>query len=108
MAKLDPAIERGSYVVAFSFTDEDGESVIPTAIHWSLYNSKGQVVNGRGSVPVEEPAASIEILLSGDDLDPEDGYTRYLVVEATYNSDLGNNLPLRAEAQIPIVGTSGE
>lgn len=89
---------RSTYVVAVSFYDEDGDAAVPTAIHWSLKNSAGTIINSRSGVAVAVPAAAINIVLYGDDLALESADStsevRYLVVTATYDSTLGTGLPL--------------
>lgn len=89
---------RSTYVVAVSFYDEDGDAAVPSAIHWSLKNADGEIINSRSGVAVAVPAAAINIVLSGNDLALEsadaESEVRYLVVTATYNSTLGTGLPL--------------
>jgi hypothetical protein len=91
------ATEESTYVVTISFTDEDGDPVVPTAIAWTLTDNEGTVVNGRSAVSVAVPAASVEIVLQGADLvvaDPAESVERRMIVRATYNSSLGIGLPL--------------
>jgi hypothetical protein len=86
-----------------AFTDEDGADVVPTSIKWSLVTQGNVVVNSLDQVEVTVPAASITIVLSGDDLqilsgEESDAYAyRYFVVESTYNSSLGVALPSKGE-----------
>lgn len=89
------AIEQSTYVITPAFTDEDGAAVVPDSVTWSLVKADGTIVNDKEDEP-ETPAASIDILLSGDDLailDGADREQRYLVVEFIYDSTLGANLP---------------
>jgi len=99
------AKEKSTYIVTCAFTDEDGDAVTPDSIVWTLADSSGNVINSRDQVSVATPAASIDIVLSGDDLqiggDDEAALTqvgRRIIVEAVYDSDAGSNLPLKAEA----------
>ena len=97
------ATEKGTYIVSVSFTDEDGNSVIPTAITWSLYDSTKNIFNSRSSVAVAVPAASINIVLSGLDLEVIEKDTRRIVlVEYTYNSSYGTGLPGKVETDFYI------
>jgi len=96
------AVEQSTFVITASFTDEDGNTVTPNAVTWSLTNSSGAIINSREDQE-EAPASSIDITLKGDDLALQDGETvkgvRILTVEATYDSDLGSDLPLKESAQ---------
>jgi len=101
---LENAIEKSTYIVTVAFTDEDGDDLIPTTITWTLTDVSGTVVNSREDVSVAIPAASINIVLSGDDLAIISGVTnkRILTVEAIYTSDYGIGLPLKARAEFTI------
>lgn len=103
------AVEGSTYVVNAAFEDENGTATVPTAITWTLMDEAGAVVNDRENVVVTVPAASIDIVLSGDDLELDSyvGSKRSLTVEATYNSDLGAGLPLKAECLFPIDAIQG-
>lgn len=98
------AIEKSTYVISVSFTDEDDQAVIPDTIVWSLTNDSGDVINSRDQVSVTTTAATVEITLSGNDLamqTAEVGFPtvrRRIIIEATYDSSLGNDLPLKSEA----------
>lgn len=94
------AVERSTYLIVASFTDHSEAEVTPNAgLKWTLTNGRGLVVNGRADVALAPPAASVNILLSGDDLAlPDEHDTRRVVtIEGTYNSALGSNLPLKDE-----------
>ena len=98
------AVEQSTYVVKIDFLDEDGVAVTPTAATWTLTDPAGNVVNSRTAVSISSPASTVNVVLSGLDLALE-GYstsTRHFLVEATYNSTLGNGLPLKAEATFEI------
>jgi uncharacterized lipoprotein YbaY len=103
MVKLvTDAVDKSTYIVTAAFTDAAGSDVIPTAITWTLSNSSGTVVNSRSKVVVAG-AASITIVLSGADLDYDDGPSRVLTIEAVYDSTEGIGLPLKDEAVFSIV-----
>ena len=92
------APERGTYVVNAAFTDEDGTSVVPDTLTWSLFDASGATVNSRAGINIASPAVNVDILLSGDDLDIDDGKERYLLIKGTYTSTLGVGLPLHDQA----------
>lgn len=97
------AQEQSTYIITCAFTDEDGDAVIPDSIVWSLTDTDGTVINSRDQEAVSVPAASVDIVLSGDDLALQSGETatkiqRRLLVEAVADTDAGNDLPLKAEA----------
>ena len=70
---------------------------------WSLLEPDGTVVNEREDVTVS-PAESVTIVLSGDDLAMDEAYDveRILLIEGTYDSDLGSDLPLRDQLTFTI------
>ena len=99
------ATENSSYVVTVSFEDENGDAVIPNVITWTLKDEDtGSIVNARTTVSVATPAASVDILLKGDDLEPLTATSKKLIltVNATYNSSLGTNIPLVGECFIVV------
>jgi len=100
----DEAIEESTFVIAVSFLDENGNAVAPNnGLKWHLTDLFGNIVNSREDVAIT-PATTVTILLMGDDLalpnrsDP----LRVVTVEGTYNSSLGNDLPLKDEARFRI------
>jgi hypothetical protein len=91
------ANEESTYVVVVKFYDEEGDPVIPTSIAWSLTDSAATAINSRTAVSVS-PAASINIVLSGDDLAlASSDRKRILYINAAYTSSYGTGLPLREE-----------
>lgn len=98
------ATEGSTYVVTAAFTDEDGDAVVPASITWTLTDSQGSVINERDGVEVETPAASVDILLQGADLeaDPSGGGYLLFTIDATYNSSLGSGLPLVGQCRIEV------
>jgi len=99
--------KKGStYIVTASFTDEDGDPVIPDSVTWTLTNPiGGAVINSREDV-AETPATSVDILLHGDDLELLSNETnqavRKLTVSAIYDSVLASDLPLIGSTRIII------
>lgn len=97
------AVERSTYVITLSFTDEDGEDEIPTSITWTLTDADGAVINELEDEVVGTPAAEVEIVLSGADLQVgAASVTRVFTVEAVYDSDLGAGLPLTGSATFTV------
>jgi len=103
------ASEGSTYIVTLTFTDENGEAVVPDTVTWTLTDTLGTVINSREDVS-ETPAGSIEIALTGDDL-AVDGYSspvRVFTVEATYTSStFGADLPLTASARFTVEALAG-
>jgi hypothetical protein len=99
------APEEGTYVITRTFRDEAGTAVTPNAgLNWTLTDTAGNVVNSRSAVAIT-PASSVNIVLSGDDLALSSTYAgrrRVLIIEGTYNSTFGNNLPLKLECRFDI------
>ena len=99
------ALERSTYVLTIAFKDSTGTAVVPDSITWDLTDSSGNVVNSRQTVAVAAPAASIDIVLSDDDLAiPRPGILgRIVTVEAIYDSTKGQNLPFKDEVVFQIL-----
>jgi hypothetical protein len=99
------AIQSSTYVVTAAFTDEDGSAVVPNTVTWSLKAKDGTVINERAEES-ETPASSVDIVLSGDDLDPgapdSDVGMILLTVTAPYDSALGSGLSCVAQCWIPV------
>ena len=100
--------EKSAGVITVAFEDEDGDAVIPTSIKWTLTTVNGvTVINSRDQEDIT-PAASVDILLEGDDLaltETEQSVKeidRRLTVEAVYDSDLGIDIPLKDDKVITI------
>lgn len=95
-----PAPERGTYVIDLTFKDETGALVVPTAATWSLTDTAGTIINSRSSVTISPLASTATLVLSGLDLAIGAGLVgtyRKLIVEFSYNSSLGSNLPMKEE-----------
>lgn len=93
------AVEEGTYIITSSFFDEEGTPVIPKAgLSWRLTDEFGNVINNRGSVALT-PATSVTVVLSGDDLATDaTSETRVFTVSGTYDSSLGQDLPIKDQA----------
>jgi hypothetical protein len=86
------------------FSDENDDPVVPATLRWSMKDPNEETVNGRLNVDVAVPTNPFYLVLSGDDLALEDGKPsrRKVIFEATYNSALGNGLPLNECAEFTI------
>jgi hypothetical protein len=63
-----------------------------------VLNEYEEVVNSLEDKTIS-PASSIEVTLSGDDLPAGD---LYFIIEGTYDSDAGSNLPLKGYATFTV------
>ena len=99
---LSAAADGSTYIVTAAFTDEADAAVVPDSITWTLTDADGTVVNSREAVAVVTPAASYDIVLAGADLLYSTAATRVLTVEATYTSDAGAGLPLKAACRFVV------
>lgn len=97
------AVEQSTYGITVAFTDDAGAAVIPNAgAIWKLTDVSGNVINSRTAVDITE-AASVTIVLSGNDLAiANNGKERIVYVSATYNSSIGTNLPFKREVHFYI------
>lgn len=99
------ANEQGTAFITFDFTDENGDAKTPVSLKWTLTDSSGTVINSREQVAVVALASSVTITLSGNDLQilstesAKRAVYRWIIVEATYNSTLGNGLPATEEGR---------
>lgn len=108
MKNMPPALplaakRRSTYLVTVGFEDETGAAVTPNTVTWSLKDIDGNVINSRSAVS-ETPDTSVNILLSGLDLDcPEYGEKNViLTVTIDYDSANGSNLPAIAKALVKV------
>lgn len=98
--------EEGTAIFTVDFKDEDDQAVVPNSVTWKLTDGDGTVVNSK-SAESETPASSVDIVLSGDDLEISAGFggsaeKRYVTVYGTYNSSYGSNLPYTHQFDFPI------
>jgi len=107
------AREESTYIITCAFVDEDDDAVTPDAdtITWSLMDTNGNIINSREDVAIAS-LSSIDVVLSGDDLAIQTGETggfvsRRFLVKAVFDSDAGNNLPLRDEAIFSLENLTG-
>ncbi len=101
MIRIDEiAKEKGTIAFVVSFEDENGDAAAPDTLIWSLTDTDGNVINNLDQEVVSSPTASNTIVLSGDDLQilssesSQTAVVRKFIIEATYDSDLGSDLPV--------------
>lgn len=95
---LEPAIELSSFEIRVDWADEQGNSVAPDTMTWTLHDIDNQVVNEREDEVIAVPAATELLFLEGLDLEifGKDPVKRYVTFEGTYTSPVhGGNKPLR-------------
>lgn len=100
-AKIEThAREEGTFVIAATFTDEDGAGVIVDTLNWTLSDMDGNVLNGRSAVSITPSATTESIVLQGTDLSIIAGQTRerMITLQWTYSSTYGTNLPQNEQA----------
>lgn len=103
--KLRKATEESTFIVTVAFFDTDQAAVAPKLAQWTLKDEDGAIVNNREAVLIDSPGTTVIIVLTGDDLVLPDPLkpTRYLLIEAVYDSVLyGNDLNLREEGRFQI------
>jgi hypothetical protein len=100
------AVEKSTFAVVCAFTDENSVAVVPDSVTWSLVDDAGTVINSLTDQS-ESPAATVTIVLSGDDLQLLDqdnaSEQRYLEISAVIDTDLGSNLPLKDRAEFKVI-----
>lgn len=104
-----PAVERSTYVISASFTDEAGVAATPTSLEWTLTDDYGTVINNRQDVALT-PAEAVDIVLSGDDLaitEASATVARKVTIRATYNSTYGIGLPWVDQCLFTITNLAG-
>jgi hypothetical protein len=98
--------EESTLVITATFFDENDDPVTPKTANWTLSDLDGTVINTRSDVDLAAVLATeIDIALSGDDLalqNATDTGRRAFLVKSTYDSALGNDLPLNEETQFDI------
>jgi hypothetical protein len=97
--------EGSTIVITVAFKDVDGDDFTPKTCVWSLTDKAGTVINSRDRVSETPAGASFDFVISGEDLLYEDGKDRIFLVEGTYDSTYGADLPFREEASFKIANT---
>lgn len=108
------AQEGSTFVIKADFVEKtsDGVPGLPitpnTGLKWSLRDAQGNIINTREGVSLT-PAESVNIVLFGDDLMLGGEYPgrRHVTIEGTYDSLLGENLPIKIEVSFQIENLIG-
>jgi len=82
------AVDQDTYLITYSPLDEEGASVIPSALGWTLTDAAGNVINNQSAVAIAAPGATNNVVLAGDDLKRSDGKSRIVIFEGTYTSPI--------------------
>lgn len=99
----EKAVEQSTYIILVSFTNEAGDPVVPKSVVWTLSDKNGVVINNRADVVIGSLAATVPIVLTGNDLIMSDNPLRHVLVESVYDSaTYGNDLQLREEFSFSI------
>lgn len=97
-------LDGGTAVIEMTFTDEDGEAVVPTGLEWQLSDKFGDVI---GTMTFANGSFTGDtIVLSGTDLvlaDADDSGERYFGVKGLYDSSAGTGLSLVGELKFTIL-----
>lgn len=108
------AVEGSTFTIVVEFNERlpDGTRtpIVPNSgLVWRLSDRYGNVINERLDVPIDPPAQSVMITLSGNDLKTFSGKNtrRFVTIEGTYNGVAGNNLPLVEETSFQIENLVG-
>ena len=98
------ATEEGTVVIEFTFKDEDTNPVVPNSATWTLFNTRGVVVNNRNQIALTSLTTTMKVVLTGEDLviNSAHGKERIFLVEYVYNSSNGTNLPNKDYCQFAI------
>ena len=96
------AIEESTYVVTFTFKDEDGVAMTPNSITEKLTDLSGTVINSISRSVT--PASVLTIVYTGDDLTLSEGVgrKRLCTVSGTYDSSYGTSLSYVETAKFEI------
>ncbi len=97
--------EESTAILRVTFTDSDGNAVIPQSATWTLSDRDNEVVNGKSDVTISQLASTVDILLKGDDLKlpfPRERVRRVLVKAIYDSSTYGDDLPFNEEFEFTI------
>ena len=109
----EKAVEGSTFTIRAEFNEvlADGtrSPVVPNApLVWSLKDKDGGAVNAKTDIPLS-PAASVDVVLTGNDLALSDNrpVRRFVTIVGTYNGVAGNNLPMIDEVSFQILNLVG-
>lgn len=95
--------EKGSATIVAAFTDENGDTMTPVSLTWTLTDTSGNIIHNRDAVVIT-PDTSVDIVLDGDDLaiPVSNDLDRVITIEGTYNSSYGTGLHLKDQVTFSI------
>lgn len=101
------AVEQSTIFITLAYLDENDNPVTPKTGTWTWTDEDGTPINNREDETISGLSTENTIVLSGDDLALSDGFTgisekRFFLFEGTYDSDLGSDLPLKDQLEIPV------
>jgi len=102
------AVENSSYLIELTAYDELGQEVVPKTGTWSLTDTDGETINERANIVISPLAATMHVLLTGDDLALSAAFAgtselRVFIFEGTYDSIYGADNPLKDQLVFPVV-----
>ena len=109
----EKAVEGSTFGIKADFIvklPEGDTPVVPNSpLTWDLRDKDGTIVNSKEDEPLT-PATSVYVILSGNDLALSDNHPveRFVTIKGTFNSILGNDLPLIDEVSFQIKNLVGE
>ena len=96
--------EEGTAIFRIVCTDENGDAAIPATMFWDLTSLDGTVIVYNQEIT--ELASTIYLPVFGTNLRILDGETSYgerlITFRGTYNSVLGNNLPIHKQIKFSV------
>lgn len=109
--KISDGPEEGTKSITLSnFIDELKAPATMKTLTWTLVDLDGAVINDRLNVPLT-PAATVSFAVYGDDLvlsgSTSRDRKRRITIKGTYDSTLGDDLPLTAECEFEIEQFAG-
>ena len=104
----DYAVENSSYLIELTAYDELNQEVVPKTGTWSLTDTSGTAINARTDIVISPLAATMHVLLTGDDLALSAAFAgtselRVFIFEGTYDSAYGVDNPLKDQLIFPVV-----
>jgi len=96
------AMEEGSYTLQFTFLDEDGAAMTPTALTEKLTDLSGTVINGINRSITPSSVQTITYSATALTLSQGVGRKRLCTLTGTYDSTYGTSLSLVATAEFEI------
>jgi len=93
----------GTIIVSASFEDENSDAVTPNTLTYTLLNEYEEVINSIEDESIT-PDTTVSVTLSGDDVPAGNNY---FIVEGTYDSSAGSDLPLKGYATYSVTRLPG-